>query len=160
MTDPGLDRIDAALLRLLQADARLTAQDLAERVHLSASQCARRRQRLEAEGYIRGYRAEVDAARIGCTVEAFVQVVMAAHKPETARDFVERMRRAEEVVAVWTLTGASDYLLRVFTADLAGLNRFVQEVLLPHPAVARVQSQIVMERLKDGAPLPVTQGPR
>lgn len=155
MTDPALDRIDAAILALLQGDARLTAQDLADRVHLSPSQCARRRQRLEEAGIIRGYRAEVDAARVGAGIEAFVQVVMAAHKTEVARDFVARMQRAEEVVAVWTLTGATDYLLRVFCADLAALNRFVQDVLLPHPAVSRVQSQIVMERLKDGAPVPV-----
>jgi DNA-binding Lrp family transcriptional regulator len=158
MTSVRLDRIDAMLLRLLQEDGRRTAQDLAERVHLSASQCARRRQRLEEEGYIVGYRAVVDAARAGASVEAFVQVVMATHEPARARDFVERMRRTDEVVGVWTLTGATDYLLHVFCADLAALNRLLQEVLLPHPAVARVHSQIVMERLKEGGPVPVGEG--
>jgi DNA-binding Lrp family transcriptional regulator len=150
-----IDRIDAALLALLQRDGRLTAQELAVHVYLSPSQCARRRQRLEAEGVIRGYRAEVDPAKAGLGVEAFVQVVMTAHRPETARDFVDTMRRAGEVVGVWTLTGASDYLLRVVCRDLAALSRFVQDGLLPHPGVARVQSQIVLERLKEGAPLPV-----
>ncbi|MEL7415299.1 MAG: Lrp/AsnC family transcriptional regulator, partial [Pseudomonadota bacterium] len=70
-----LDEKDARILKLLQEDARVTAQDLAERVHLSPSQCARRRQRLEEEGYILRYRAVVDAARAGATVEAFVAIV-------------------------------------------------------------------------------------
>ncbi len=149
-----LDAIDAALLRELQRDARLTAQDLAARVHLSPSQCARRRQRLEETGVIRGYRAVVDETAVGARVEAFIQVMMATHSRENARDFVGRMAVADEVVAVWTLTGSTDYLLRVFCADLAALNRLVQDVLLPDPAVSRVQSQIVMERLKDHAPIP------
>jgi DNA-binding Lrp family transcriptional regulator len=61
-----------------------------------------------------------------------------------------------EVTGAWTLTGEADYLLRVHCADLAGLNRLVQDVLLPHPAVARVHSQIVMDRIKPDAPLPIS----
>ncbi|MEM9047342.1 MAG: Lrp/AsnC family transcriptional regulator [Pseudomonadota bacterium] len=155
MTDETPDRIDAALLRLLQADARLTAQELSEQVHLSASQVARRRQRMEQTGIIRGYRAELDTARVGIGVEAFIQVVMATHERGQVADFVSRISGAEEIVAAWTLTGASDYLLQVMCADLAALNRLVQEVILPHKAVSRVQSQIVMERLKSGGPIPL-----
>lgn len=155
MKEERLDRIDVAILRHLQADARLTAQDLADRVHLSPSQVARRRQRLEAAGVIRGYRAEVDAARVGIGVECFIQVVMATHDRAQVADFAARLRGIDAVVAAWTLTGASDYLLQVLCADLAALNRLVQEVILPHPAVARVQSQIVMERLKQNGPVPL-----
>ena len=135
-----LDSNDATLLRLLQQDAKLTAQELAERVNLSPSQCARRRQRLEEEGYIRGYRAVLDWERAGLGVSAFIQVVMTAHTRENARDFVKLIQHADNVVGAWTLTGEYDYLLRVAAQDLADLNRVVQEVLLPHPAVARVQS--------------------
>jgi DNA-binding Lrp family transcriptional regulator len=60
-----------------------------------------------------------------------------------------------EIVGAWTLTGEADYLLRVYCADLDALNRLVQGVLLPHPAVSRVQSQIVMDRIKPDAPLPL-----
>ena len=60
-----------------------------------------------------------------------------------------------EVISAWTLTGEADYLLRVWCADLPGLNRLIHERLLPHPAVARVQSQIVMDQLKADAPLPI-----
>lgn len=150
-----LDIIDARLLALLQHDAQATTQELGERLALSASQAGRRRQRLEAEGYIRGYRAELSPERLGLTVEAFVQVVMATHSEKNARDFARVTRVQPEIVGAWTLTGEADYLLRVWCADLAALNRLVQQVLLPHPAVSRVQSQIVMERIKADAPLPV-----
>ena len=110
---------------------------------------------MEEEGYIRGYRAVLDWERAGLGVSAFIQVVMTAHTRENAQDFVRLIQRTENVVGAWTLTGEYDYLLRVAARDLADLNRVVQEVLLPHRAVARVQSQIVMERVKSDAPAPV-----
>lgn len=150
---PDLDDFDRALLEALQEDARLTAQQLAERIALSPSQCARRRARLEAEGYITGYRATLDPARIGLAVTAFVQVSMAAHSAKNAADFRRLVESADEILDCWTMTGPADYLLRVAVADLGGLNRLVQEVLLPHPTVARVESRIVMDRLKTNAPM-------
>jgi DNA-binding Lrp family transcriptional regulator len=153
-----LDSLDHRLLAELQSDGHLTAGELAERLPLSASQIGRRRQRLEAEGYLTGYRAVLSAERLGLAVEAFIQVTMAAHTAENARDFRGLCRRTGEITGAWTLTGEADYLLRVYCTDLAALNRLVQDVLLPHPAVARVHSQIVMERIKADAPLPIPYG--
>jgi len=150
-----LDATDSRLLAALQENAMLTAQDLSERLNLSPSQIGRRRQRLEAEGYVRGYRAEVAPEKIGLGVQAFIRIVMATHTEQNARDFVRLTRTEPEIVGAWTLTGEADYLLRVYCADLSALNRLVQQVLLPHPAVSRVQSQIVMERVKPDAPLPI-----
>ena len=150
-----LDATDSRLLAALQDNAMLTAQDLSDLLHLSPSQAARRRQRLEAAGYITRYRAELDPAKLGLGVEAFIRVVMATHTEANARDFVRMTRAQSQITGAWTLTGEADYLLRVFCADLAALNRLVQQVLLPHPAVSRVQSQIVMERVKPDAPLPI-----
>ncbi|HMO07571.1 MAG TPA: Lrp/AsnC family transcriptional regulator [Paracoccaceae bacterium] len=150
-----IDATDRKLLAAIQADATLTAQDLGARLNLSASQAARRRQRLEAEGYILRTRAELDPVRLGLGVEAFIRVVMATHTEQNARDFVRMTRAQPEITGAWTLTGEADYLLRVVCADLVALNRLVQQVLLPHPAVSRVQSQIVMERVKPDAPLPL-----
>lgn len=150
-----MDETDKRLLAAIQENAMLTAQDLGERLNLSPSQAARRRQRLEADGIVTRYRAELDPARIGLGVEAFIRVVMATHTEQNARDFVRMTRSQPEITGAWTLTGEADYLLRVFCADLATLNRLVQQVLLPHPAVSRVQSQIVMERVKPDAPLPL-----
>ena len=150
-----LDPTDRALLKALQENATLTAQELSDRLHLSASQIGRRKQRLEAEGLIRGYRADVSPEKVGLMVQAFVQIVMATHTEKNARDFVTLTRTRPEIVGAWTLTGDADYLLRIYCADLSALNALVQQVLLPHPAVSRVQSQIVMERVKPDAPLPV-----
>ncbi|MFG5384540.1 Lrp/AsnC family transcriptional regulator [Yoonia sp. R2-816] len=150
-----LDPTDLKLLAALQRDSTLTAQDLGETLNMSASQAGRRRQRLEAEGYIAGYRAYLNPEKVGLTVQAFIQIVMATHTEQNARDFVRLTRTRPEIVGAWTLTGEADYLLRVYCADLTALNLLVQQVLLPHPAVSRVQSQIVMERVKPDAPLPV-----
>lgn len=150
-----LDPADMQLLAALQRDSTLTAQDLGAALNMSASQAGRRRQRLEAEGYIAGYRAHLSPEKVGLTVQAFVQVVMATHTAQNARDFVRLTHTRPEIVGAWTLTGDADYLLRVYCHDLTGLNDLVQQVLLPHPAVSRVQSQIVMERVKPDAPLPV-----
>ena len=151
----NLDPTDIALLALLQKDAQMTSEKLGERLNLSASQIGRRRQRLEAEGFIESYRARLDAHRLGLSVQAFVSVQMATHAPDKVATFTRILETNRQVVSVWTLTGEADYLLRVYCHDLAALNDLIHGQLLPHPAVARVQSQIVMNQLKADAPLPV-----
>lgn len=151
----SLDPTDIALLTALQRDAQLTSEKLGELLNLSASQVGRRRQRLEAEGYIEGYRARLDADRLGLSVQAFVSVQMATHAPDKVATFTRILKTNRQVVSAWTLTGEADYLLRVYCEDLAALNRLIHEQLLPNAAVARVQSQIVMNQLKTDAPLPV-----
>lgn len=150
-----LDETDLRLLSVLQRDSTLTAHEMGEQLNMSPSQAGRRRQRLEAEGYIDGYRAYLQPEKLGLSVEAFIQIVMATHTEQNAKDFVRLTRIQPQIVGAWTLTGEADYLLRVYCSDLTALNTLVQQVLLPHPAVSRVQSQIVMERVKSDAPLPV-----
>lgn len=150
-----LDPMDLQLLAALQRDSTQTAQELGDTLNMSASQAGRRKQRLEAEGYIAGYRAYLSPEKVGLTVQGFIQIVMATHTEQNAHDFVRLTKTRPEIVGAWTLTGEADYLLRVYSADLTALNLLVQQVLLPHPAVSRVQSQIVMERVKPDAPLPL-----
>ncbi|MFV2035550.1 MAG: Lrp/AsnC family transcriptional regulator [Halocynthiibacter sp.] len=149
-----LDQTDCRLLAALQRDAHLTAQELADLLHLSASQIGRRRQKLESEGYICGYSARLDPMSVGLSVQAFVQVQMVNHAPGAAKSFARLVGLRSEIVSAWILTGEADYLLRVFCIDLSALNKLIQDVLLPHQAVARVQSQIVMDQFKTDAPLP------
>lgn len=150
-----MDPTDSRLLAELQRNPMQTAQDLGDHLNLSASQAARRRQRLELDGVILGYSARLNPAKLGLTVQAFVQVQMAAHSEQAARSFASLITTLPEVTSCWTLTGEADYLLSVWCADLTALNLLIQQRLLPHPAVARVQSQIVMDRLKDNTGLPV-----
>ena len=149
-----LDEIDTRLLAALQTDAHLTAQELGDLLNLSPSQAGRRRQRLESEGFIQGYAARLDPVRLGLRVQGFVQVHLGTHGPAQAQSFARLIGSRPEITSAWTLTGEADYLLRVYCTDLPALNTLIHDVILPHPAVARVQSQIVMEQLKRDAPLP------
>lgn len=150
-----MDSTDTRLLSEIQRRADITAQELGEILNLSPSQVARRRTRLEAEGVIAGYRAHLDPGRLGLTVQAFVQVQMVAHNSANAANFVRLVITLPEVVGCWTLTGEADYLLRVWVTDLPALNNLIHHRLLPHPAVARVQSQIVMDQPKEDTGLPI-----
>ena len=149
-----LDDIDKRLLAALQKNAHLTAQELGEKLHLSPSQAGRRRQRLETEGYIQGYTARLNPERLGLTVQGFVQVHLGTHGPEHSASFARLLATRPEIVSAWTMTGDADYLLRVYCAALPSLNRLIHDVLLPHGAVAKVHSQIVMDQLKRDGPLP------
>ena len=149
-----LDHTDNRLLAALQKNAHLTAQELGDVLHLSPSQAGRRRQRLEGEGYIDGYTARLNAVKLGLNVQGFVQVHLGTHGPEHSASFARLLASRAEIVSAWTMTGDADYLLRVYCEDLPSLNRLIHEVLLPHPAIARVHSQIVMDQLKRDAPLP------
>ncbi|NIZ13789.1 Lrp/AsnC family transcriptional regulator [Phaeobacter sp. HF9A] len=150
-----LDHTDIKLLALLQKDAHATAQMLGEALNLSSSQAGRRRQRLEEEGYIQHYTARLDAEKLGLAVQCFVQVHLHSHGPETAAGFARLVAAQPEITSAWTMTGEADYLLRVYCHDLQELNALLHEVILPHQAVSRVHSQIVMAQLKGDSPLPV-----
>ncbi|MBW4707788.1 Lrp/AsnC family transcriptional regulator [Roseobacter sp. YSTF-M11] len=149
-----LDTMDTRLLAALQKNAHLTAQQLGEMLNLSPSQAGRRRQRLETEGYIQAYVARLDPARLGLHVQGFVQVHLGTHGPDHSKSFARLVNARQEITSAWTMTGDADYLLRVYCADLPALNALIHDVLLPHPAVARVHSQIVMDQLKTDGPLP------
>lgn len=151
-----LDPTDKRLLSALQRNAHLTTQELGETLGLSPSQAGRRKQRLEQEGYITHYAARLDASRLNLTVQAFIHVHLASHGSENAHSFAQLLRTRPEIISAWTLTGDADYLLRVYCYDLSNLNQLIHDVLLPHHAVGRVHSQIVMDEPIEDAPLPTT----
>ena len=156
--DLDLDRFDLALLASLQDDAAATNAVLAERIGLSASQVSRRRQALEGAGVIRGYRALVDREALGLGIVVLVHVTMAHHSPENAGRFRRLALARPEVLDAFTLTGEADYVLKVVVSDLAGLAAFINDVLLPHEAVDRVRSEVVLEAIKENGALPIPGG--
>ena len=151
----SIDAFDARLLHALQGDARLTNQQLAELVGLSASQCSRRRAALEQAGVIRRYRAELDAPKLGFGLMAFVQVTLNTHSRDNARHFRDLVAGVEAVQECHALTGDADYLLKVLLPGLPELAGLVNDVLLPHESVAHLRSSIVFDTLKDANNLPV-----
>jgi DNA-binding Lrp family transcriptional regulator len=151
-----LDRFDLGLLAALEGDARLTNQELGERIGLSASQCSRRRSALEAAGLIVGYRAVLEAEALGLTIMAFIEVNLSAHSSENSEKFRSFLGRIDEVQEAYALSGETDYILKVVAPDLKGLSRLINDTLLGHPKVSRVCSSIVLDRLKVVSRLPLS----
>jgi DNA-binding Lrp family transcriptional regulator len=150
-----VDAFDTRLLRALQADGRLTNQQLADVVGLSASQCSRRRAALEEAGVIRGYRAVLDGPALGFGLIVFVQVTLNAHSRDNARHFRELVAGVAAIQECHALTGDADYLLKVVLAGLPELAGLVNDILLPHESVAHVRSSIVFDSLKVSGALPL-----
>ena len=144
-----LDPLDLRLLALLQEDASLSNAELAERIGLSASQCSRRRAGLEEAGYIRAYRADLDARKLGYGIEAFTRVTLSKHSDATAEDFAHFLEGLGEVLAAHSVAGDADYLLHIRVRSLDELGEFVLKRLLPHPHVHQVRSDIVLKTIKE-----------
>ena len=151
----GLDGYDRKILALLQDDARLTNNDLSEAAHLSPSQCSRRRARLEKEGFVLGYHAHLDGAKVGYGMVNLISVTIATHNRNNASRFADLIRRLPEVQEAYALTGEMDYLIKVVTPDLKSLSDFVSDVLLRDDSVQHVKTAIVLETLKDTTSVPV-----
>jgi Lrp/AsnC family leucine-responsive transcriptional regulator len=151
-----LDRTDLQILAELQRAGRQTNTELAERVHLSASACLRRVQRLEREGVLKGYRAEVDPERLGLGLQAFVRVQLNHHDAASVAAFASFVGEWDEVIACHALTGDMDYLLQVAVRDLDHFSRFLLDRLLTQAGVADVNSSFVLRTVKAfrGLPLP------
>ena len=150
-----VDAFDLKMLAALQDDGRLTNQQLADIVGLSASQCSRRRMRLEEEKVISGYHADLSSEALGFGVIAFIQVGLATHSPDNSKRFRTLVNRIDEIQEAYALTGDADYLLKVMLRDLKSLSDIINNVLMPHQSVAHVRSSIVLDRLKESSKLPL-----
>jgi Lrp/AsnC family leucine-responsive transcriptional regulator len=155
MPKSNLDAIDGKILAALQADARLSNLELADRVGLSPSPCLRRVRRLERDGYIEGYRAMLRRERIGLGLTVFLGVKIEGHANDRAVAFEEAVVAMPEVIACHMVSGESDYLLEVVVADLPQYQRFLVERLLNMPIVREVRSNFAIATLKATAPLPL-----
>ena len=153
-----MNRTDRKILALLQADASISHAELGARVNLSASQCSRRVARLQELGIIQGTVALLDEAKLGLQLEAYVTVTLSSYTRPVVTAFHSRIADLPEVIECCSLTGDSDYLLRVLTQDRAVFSRFLNEDLLGHGDVARVRSSIVLERIKRTTAVPLPTG--
>ncbi len=150
-----MNRIDRKILALLQTDASISHADLGARVNLSPSQCSRRIARLQELGIIRGTVALLDEAELGLQLEAYVTVTLSSYARSEVQAFHSRVVELPQVIECCSLTGDSDYLLRVLTKDRAAFSQFLNEDLLGHGDVARVRSSIVLDRIKRTTALPL-----
>jgi DNA-binding Lrp family transcriptional regulator len=151
-----MDAVDRQILAELQTEGRLTVTELADRIRLSAGPCHRRLRELERTGVIRGYRAVLDPATIGLGFEVLVNVTMDREDSATIAEFETALAAIPEVRHAERLFGDPDYLLRVATADLNAYAALRDERLAALPGVQRLTSTIVMKRVVDDRPLPLT----
>lgn len=150
-----LDAIDRRIVAELQADARLSNVQLAGRVGLSPSPCLRRVKRLEQAGYIEGYRAVLRRERIGLGFSVFLGVKIDGHANERALTFEKEVTAMPEVISCHLVSGEADYFLEVVVPDLEHYQQFLVGKLLNLPNVREVRSNIAIQTLKAGAPLPL-----
>ncbi|MGO4711755.1 Lrp/AsnC family transcriptional regulator [Bradyrhizobium sp. 2TAF24] len=158
MTSMGtvaVDAFDLKILAALQDDGRLTNQELADIAGLSASQCSRRRSRLEEDGIIQGYHADLANEALGFNVIALVHITLATHSPNNAKRFRDLVLRVDDIQEAFALTGDADYMLKIALRDLKSLSDIVNNVLMPHDSVAHVRSSIVLDCLKTTRKLPL-----
>jgi DNA-binding Lrp family transcriptional regulator len=151
---PALDTKDTEILSALQADARLTVAQLAERVHLSTSPAWRRVKRLESDGLITGYHAAVSRRGLGWGVLAFVSVAIETHTDQDARAFETAVAALPEIVACWSITGSSDFLLQVVASDLDSYADFAR-TLRQLPGIKAMQTALTLKEVKAPAPWPI-----
>jgi len=150
-----LDPIDRKLLRAVQDDSRRGVGELGEIVGLSGSACHRRLKQLEERGLIRGYRAELDAARLGYSMQFFIEVGLTSQSEAALDAFETAVRGVPEVLECHLMAGQSDYILRVICRDHDDFERLHRRLSARLPGVARLHSNLSIRTVKAQAGLPV-----
>lgn len=150
-----LDRVDFDILKGVQRDGRLSNAKLALQLSLSETPCWRRLKRLEEEGYIESYQANLDRRKLGFGVMAFVQLSCTEHDEATTRAFVEIIQQSDNVLSCHNTTGDADFLLQVVAKDLDDYSRFVEQTLRRLPSVSAIRSSLSLREIKSSSRLPL-----
>lgn len=145
----NLDKLDIAILRELQKNARITITELASRVGLSKTPCQIRMRRLEEQGYILGYIALVDQKKLGTKHVAFVQVSLSDTRTKALQAFNDAVRGIPEIEQCHMIAANFDYLLKVRTADMESYRAVLGEKISSLPFVTQTSTFVVMEDVKD-----------
>ena len=151
----GIDKIDLRILRVLQADGRISNLRLAETVHLSPTAVLERVKRLTRDGYILGYEARLNPAKLGAGLLVFVEVLL----DRTVHDVMDNFRAAvqvrPEILEAHLVAGGFDYLLKTRVADMAAYREFIGSGILTLPGVRETRTYAVMEEVKHSSMLPL-----
>ncbi|MBS6359841.1 Lrp/AsnC family transcriptional regulator [Burkholderia sp.] len=150
-----LDKTDRAILAALQRDGRMPIARLADTVGLSETPCARRLKRLESDGYIERYRAQLSRKALGFGVVAFVLVRFAVHDRDVANRFEREILAIERILSCHNVSGTADYLLQVVARDLDDYGTFLRESLRNLPGVTSIESALSLREVKREAEMPL-----
>ena len=152
MKEP-LDRTDRRILKALQANGRISNAELADHINASAATCHRRTQRLFAEGYITGVRAQIAPEHVNRGALVLVGVVLDRSTPESFAAFEEAVRQLDVVLDCHLVAGDFDYFVKIRVRDMADFNKLHGEKLLALPGVRQTRTFFVMKEVTDNAPL-------
>ena len=150
-----LDKFDIAILSALQTDARLTNTELAQRIGLSSAPCWRRVRALEDNGFITGYRAEINRHKIGLGVLAFVRLDAARSSGDVLLALEEAIRQIPEVVSCHYISGTGTFELQVVSRDLNTFSQFARDVLINLPNVKDLHTSFSLGEVKASSALPL-----
>lgn len=153
--DIRLDEADRRLLRTLQSDGRISNLELAQRCNLSPSACSERVRRLREQGFITGYSAILDPAKVGRALLIFVEVLLDRTTGELFESFAAAARRAPEVLECHMVAGGFDYLIKARVQDMQAYRAFLGEILVNMPGVRETRTYAVLEEVKNTNQLPV-----
>lgn len=142
----NVDAIDLKILKYLQDNARLSNQELADLVNLSASACHRRVKILETNGIIEKYQAKVNYEKLGIKIEAIVEIKL-AQLTENDHNFLSQIKNFDEVINAYIITGESNYVLHVATKDLNSFSHFVINTLNKIKGVVSINSKIILQKI-------------
>ena len=151
-----LDKIDRRILKELQLNARISNQELADKIGLSPSPCLRRVKHLEETGFIKGYVTELDASRLGLKLMAIVQVAMDRHTPDRFEQFESTIKTFPQVLECIMITGQSaDYQLKVLVKDMDEYQDFLLRKLTRITGVSDVRSSFVLRQILSTTAVPI-----
>ncbi len=153
-----MDDTDSKIVRALQNDGRMTVIDLAEHVGLSPTPCARRLDRLQRDGIITGYAAQVDPERLGFGVTIFVSVELEKQDRNAIDSFEKAIRRCDEVMECYLMTGSRDILLRVVAKDLNAFDAFLENRLMKISGIRNLRSNFALRTMVKREALPQHHG--
>jgi DNA-binding Lrp family transcriptional regulator len=148
MSNERLDRTDRALVAALQNDARISNKELAALVGLAPSTCLERVRALRARGVVRGFHAEVDRSALGRSLEAIIAVRVRPHSRTHVDSFWRYALSLREVIEVFHVTGADDFLVHVGLADTEALRDFVLDRLTVRPEIAHVETHLIFDQAR------------
>lgn len=151
----SLSKTDINILELLQQDARITNQQLADTIGLSASPTWRKVRKLEEDQVIQGYRAVLNRRKIGLNVMVFVRVTIDSHSEAEARKFEAEVTALDNVVSCYSIGGDADFLLQVVSADMDAYAEFAMSVIRRLPGIKEMQSMFVLKEVKGMTGLPL-----
>ncbi|WP_105189771.1 leucine-responsive transcriptional regulator Lrp [Pseudoalteromonas sp. T1lg48] len=143
-----LDRIDRKILVELQRDGRISNVELAKRIGLSATPCLERVKKLEREGYIRGYKAVVDPAKLGQGLLVYVEVTITKTSPDVFDEFNQAVKKHDEIVECHLVSGNFDFLLKTRVTDMSEYRQVLGDILLKLPNISESRTYVVMEEVK------------